>query len=392
MEPNTRPEVYQEMLIRCQKSIHLRWVGLGVMFAVAAILATWAGYSLVPAILISAFVAAYNLAGQLYVREFQHSNWALAPRGPQNLLEALALLDMVVIAMCILVSGGATSPFLPAYLVYLPLAMLGLPRMRGILAGVIALILLNLMIWLPFLKVLQPLFPTMAVQEILAGDFMFVVQQSLHHSTYIVLAVAITQAGIQQNQAILAQQRKLTEQTEAKARTDELTRLFNRRHFLHVLEEQVAIWICDRKPFSVLMTDLDNYKEYNDQYGHLAGDNALRELAEVVRAILRVDDMAFRYGGDELAIVLPGTSVHEAAAVAERIRRAVAAHAFTTPEGTETKITMSIGVAGFPADARTMDGLISRADEALFNAKEERNAVRVARGLITEYLPRSAHK
>lgn len=389
MEPNTRPEVYQEMLIRCQKAIHLRWVGLGVLFAIATVLATWVGYSLLPAILIAVFVGAYNLVGQLYVREFQHSNWALAPRGPQNLLEVLVLLDVVIIALCILASGGAASLFLPVYLVYLPLASLGLTRVRGILAGIIALILMNLVIWLPYLGILQPLFQTPDVQKILAGDFPFVFQQSLHHSSYLVLAVAISQAGIQQNQAILAQQRKLTEQTEAKARTDELTRLYNRRHFLHVLEEQVAIWICDRKPFSVLMTDLDHYKEYNDQYGHLAGDNALRELSEVVRAILRMDDMAFRYGGDELAIVLPGTSVHEAAAVAERVRRAVAAHSFATPEGSGTKITMSIGVAGFPADGRTIDGLISRADEALFSAKEERNAVRVAKTESNWYTPKT---
>lgn len=389
MEPNTRPEVYQEMLIRCQKAIHLRWVGLGVLFAVAAALATYVGYSLTPAIIIAAFVGAYNLVGQLYVREFQHSNWALAPRGPQNLLEVLVLLDVLVIATSILASGGAASLFLPVYLVYLPLASLGLTRLRGILVGAIALVLLNLVIWLPYLGVVQPVLQTPDVQKLLVSDYLFVFQQSLHHSSYLILAVAISQAGIQQNQAILAQQRKLTEQTEAKARTDELTRLYNRRHFLHVLEEQVAIWICDRKPFSVLMTDLDHYKEYNDQYGHLAGDNALRELSEVVRTILRVDDMAFRYGGDELAIVLPGTSVHEAAAVAERVRRAVAAHSFPTPEGAGTKITMSIGVAGFPADGRTIDRLISRADEALFSAKEERNAVRVAKVVGNELPSRS---
>lgn len=388
MEPSTRPEVYQEMFNRCRLAIKLRWVGAGVIFAVAAVLSAFVGYSLITSIFIAAFVGSYNLIGYLSLNELKNRNWSLAPRGPKRLLDTLLVLDLLTIAVSIWVSGGSTSHFLPAYLVFLPLASLALPRTQTAILSLVAVGLLNLVIWLPYFGILPPVFLTSGVHNLLVSNLAYAMQQSLYHSLFIILAVLTAQVGIHQNQILLAIQQKLTEQTEVKARTDELTRLYNRRHFMHVLEEQVAIWICDRKPFSVLMTDLDHYKEYNDQYGHLAGDNALRELSDVVRSILRLEDMAFRYGGDELAIILPSTSLHEAAAVGERVRRAVAAHVFVTPDGDNAKITMSIGVAAFPTDGRTIDQIISRADKALFFAKEERNAIRIAEDQAGWYIPK----
>ncbi len=119
------------------------------------------------------------------------------------------------------------------------------------------------------------------------------------------------------------------------------------------------------RQLAVLMMDLDSFKGYNDRHGHPAGDALLYEAATAIYGAARSDDRVYRYGGDEFALILPGTSIAEAERVGERIRRAVAALTADSPN----PVTITIGVAGSPHDATDRAGLIEAADVALFFGK-----------------------
>ena len=157
---------------------------------------------------------------------------------------------------------------------------------------------------------------------------------------------------------------------------DGLTGLFNRRALDRRLEHAVAAALRDETPLSVIVLDTDCFKDYNDRYGHLAGDDALRCLARVMRANVRHEDMCFRYGGEEFVILLPGQNSSQALVMAERIREAYrngSASEFG-PGG-----TVSLGVAEF-REGDTGNTLLARGDAALYHAKEQgRDRVELAR-------------
>ena len=183
--------------------------------------------------------------------------------------------------------------------------------------------------------------------------------------------------------------------------TDGLTGLFNHRYFYERLEQELARARRYGTPVSLLLIDLDDFKAFNDRHGHLAGDAVLREMAKVLGSELRAKlDIAARYGGEELAIILPNTPMmavtdtqmevdlagrlakpgdadappapgHSGGAeeVAERIRRRVAATHFTGGDGTRlSRLTVSIGVAVFPHRTSSPEDLVGTADAALYKA------------------------
>ncbi len=151
---------------------------------------------------------------------------------------------------------------------------------------------------------------------------------------------------------------------------DELTRIHNHRFFHHSLTQALSSAQRYRFPLSVLLMDLDNFKQYNDLYGHLAGDQVLRVLGGFLSKLIRSGDMVARYGGEEFAFILPHTHKRGALAMAEKLRREVESLEFD-PKGVgpSTHLTTSIGVASFPQDARSKDELLRRADNALYKAK-----------------------
>jgi diguanylate cyclase (GGDEF)-like protein len=151
----------------------------------------------------------------------------------------------------------------------------------------------------------------------------------------------------------------------ALANVDGLTGLYVRRYFDLRVTEEIERARRFGTSFALVMLDLDDFKRLNDTYGHLVGDRALREVAAVAQRQLRGVDLAARYGGEELAFLLPRTSLADAHAVAERIRAAIAAHDF----GGQT-ITASLGVAGWTeAGVEDPERLVERADAALYRAK-----------------------
>ena len=159
------------------------------------------------------------------------------------------------------------------------------------------------------------------------------------------------------------------EEARREAVTDDLTALYNRRACDKRLAEEVDRAQRYGRPLSVLMMDVDHFKAVIDRYGHPGGDLVLKQVAQRLARQLRQVDVAARYGGEEFMVILPETPGESAVLVADRIRRAIAAETVAMPSGDEVPVTVNIGVASFPDDADTRDGLISAADRALYAAK-----------------------
>jgi diguanylate cyclase (GGDEF)-like protein len=151
---------------------------------------------------------------------------------------------------------------------------------------------------------------------------------------------------------------------------DEKTGLYNFREFQRRLHEEWSRAVRYATPLSLVMLDLDHFKEINDALGHQAGDRVLREFATLVTGGARANDVAARWGGEEFAIILPHTEADMAERVAERIRSAVGDFVFLADER-PTRLTVSAGVAMWPSPAVvTIDDLVRRTDRALYAAKE----------------------
>jgi diguanylate cyclase (GGDEF)-like protein/putative nucleotidyltransferase with HDIG domain len=164
---------------------------------------------------------------------------------------------------------------------------------------------------------------------------------------------------------------------QAEARIDPKTGLYNTRHFASVLQSELNRARRFERPLSLIMADLDLLRDINNTYGHLAGDEVLRGIARVFRQELRHYDVPSRFGGEEFSILLPETEPEEALAIAERVRRAVAAQRFEVETSNEPiRATISMGVASFPRDADEVNELVHHADLAVYRAKlQGRNRV-----------------
>lgn len=152
--------------------------------------------------------------------------------------------------------------------------------------------------------------------------------------------------------------------------TDEHTGLFNARHLRQLLPAEVERSRRFQHSLSLLFIDLDRFKQVNDTYGHLVGSALLSEVGELLRTQIRGVDFAFRYGGDEFAIMLIETDADGARLAAERVRDAFRSKVFLKNHGQSLKLTASIGIATFPVDADEADDLIAAADRAMYRVKE----------------------
>ena len=166
------------------------------------------------------------------------------------------------------------------------------------------------------------------------------------------------------------------EETRKKVLTDPLMGIKNRRALKMRLKEMIGLFKRKGKPFTFLMMDIDHFKKINDTYGHSVGDKVLKAMASVIRKTLREYDELFRYGGEEIAAILPETKIEEGVKVAERIRKAVSSVNFVTRSGKFT-VTISIGATEVK-EGDTEDSIVERADKALYRAKNKgRNRVEV---------------
>ena len=210
-----------------------------------------------------------------------------------------------------------------------------------------------------------------------AYDYIFKPFEDLGLVTEVVTRAMDKMELIFQNRQLiqnLEQSNKMMEQsnellTELAIR-DGLTQLYNHRHFMDLLNEELARSVRYERKLCLIMLDVDHFKAFNDTQGHPAGDEVLKILADIINSRLRDVDRSARYGGEEFVILLPETDWKDGMVVAEDIRVQVENYPF---EGRETqpmgKVTISFGIAEFPADGSDVTSLVKRADEALYMAK-----------------------
>ena len=193
---------------------------------------------------------------------------------------------------------------------------------------------------------------------------------------------ASEQAMSQANEGLqrqLAEIHVLKEQLHDQANRDSLTGLFNRRYLQATLERELARCRRNGTPMTLMMLDIDHFKSINDRYGHVAGDEVLRQMGEVLKNGARQEDVPCRFGGEEFVLLLPDMPLEVAFARAEILRATFAEVSVPSPRG-EVRTTVSIGVATFPRNGNTVDELTHSADLALYAAKRHgRNGVRAYR-------------
>lgn len=157
---------------------------------------------------------------------------------------------------------------------------------------------------------------------------------------------------------------------------DPLTGLYNRRYLLETMEHEISRSSRKKSEMGLMMIDLDYFKKFNDTYGHDIGDFILAEFGRLIQLIIREEDIACRYGGEEFTLMLPETGKNDTLKVAEKIRNHIQAHKFYFNNKSYAPITLSIGIAVFPHDGKTTSTLLKQADEALYQAKDQgRNQV-----------------
>jgi diguanylate cyclase (GGDEF)-like protein len=170
--------------------------------------------------------------------------------------------------------------------------------------------------------------------------------------------------------AIAIENAMLFQRAEQLTITDDLTKLFNSRYLNLYLTREIKRTKRHAAPLAVIFLDLDGFKSINDQYGHLAGSRTLTEVGSILSRSVRETDTIARYGGDEFVVVLPETPAAGAMVIAERIRRAIECYTFLESQGLAARLSASFGIACYPDHALTPEGLIQKADQAMYRVKE----------------------
>lgn len=194
----------------------------------------------------------------------------------------------------------------------------------------------------------------------------FVTHKSISNDDIRMLMMFVNQAGL------AIEKSSLYEKVLIKSDTDSLTGLWNHAYFQQMLEQLLNRSKEDGECLSLIMIDMDDFKVFNDRWGHQKGDSALVQIAKIFKEASRKLDYICRYGGEEFAIILPKTNIKDALAIAERIHASVGSFHFEIGLGTPPqKITLSLGVATFPNHAHYKSELIQAADKALYQAKKQ---------------------
>lgn len=151
--------------------------------------------------------------------------------------------------------------------------------------------------------------------------------------------------------------------------TDDLTKIYNRRYFFELAERELERSRRSGDPLAVVLFDIDDFKLVNDNHGHLAGDRVLQEMCKACQVVVRPYDVFARFGGEEFIFLLPDTDEQQAKAFSERLRQLIARHIIPY-NNINLQITISVGMTVFYPGGGTLDDLISRADSALYKAKD----------------------
>ncbi len=209
-------------------------------------------------------------------------------------------------------------------------------------------------------------------------ELLWILADASHAVAYNLLRTLTSR--LRSGNTLLLREREQAELYRFHATIDALTGLFNRFWMDRMLLRQMERARVGHEPLSLLLVDVDHFKAFNDQHGHVAGDGALRSVASAMRESVRPTDLVARYGGEEFAVLLPGAQLEQAGEVAERVRRAVRTASMVHLDGRPLPgVTVSLGVAEMPEGATSPAGFVEVADRALYRAKEAgRDRVAVA--------------
>lgn len=364
-----------------------RWIVIGIIFLCGLITAVaYANFkqfsellelTRMP-ILIFLIMIAYN--------SFYHWGWHSIPRFWKThisfLIKLQFFIDILAVTALIHYTGGISSWFWGLYIIFtLGLTYLIPSQKEVIKVGIFASLCYTLLIFLEYLYII----PTVKLT--------FIDSTVQHNINFVLIAwfwVNLTNICT----ALISTYMHGKEKTAVKEKivTDGLTGLYNRRYFDHILNSEIARAERYGRIVSLLMIDIDDFKVFNDTFGHTAGDDLLKIISSVLKLNVRGGstpfdiDVVCRYGGEEFSVILPETGEKGSLETAKRIREKLNEHinhAFITAErlresvknasssSSKKGVTISIGVASFPLHAKTSSLLISKADEALYKAKNE---------------------
>jgi diguanylate cyclase (GGDEF)-like protein len=213
-----------------------------------------------------------------------------------------------------------------------------------------------------------------------SGDYSYEEAINMGASDFVIKPVRLEELLLRLKRVLkernLTQERvRMMEKLQRLAITDGLTKLHNSRSFYSQLEVEVDRYNRYKHPLSLLLLDIDQFKNYNDTFGHLEGDKVLVRISQMIKSCLRKLDTAYRYGGEEFTVILPETSCEEALLVAERIRNVVQDDVFRPEKRKKISITISIGATQYNENEE-LSAFIQRADKAMYLSKQKgRNRV-----------------
>ncbi|MEN8223391.1 MAG: GGDEF domain-containing protein [Acidobacteriota bacterium] len=281
-----------------------------------------------------------------------------------NSLQSLAAVqidfDFVLLSIIVFISGGVNSPVLILYIFYIMISTFIVSHEKSIRNTSVAIILVSAIFFSDN-----------------AFDIPKRIAEMISYDIILLLAYFISShlsSNLRENREILQELLKKTRDLSIK---DGLTGLYNQTHFFQMLEDHMKKAKRYNEVFSLLLFDVDNFKNYNDNNGHINGSGALKRVGRIITDTFRTFDIAARYGGDEYVIFLPNTDKIGAFLAGDRLRERIAKSKFPgmekQPKGC---VTISMGIASFPEDADTREMILDKADKALYYSKENgRNKV-----------------
>jgi diguanylate cyclase (GGDEF)-like protein len=209
-------------------------------------------------------------------------------------------------------------------------------------------------------------FPAMKDQEAMGAVALYSVEQARYTDEHLrLLEMLIQPVSDALHNALLFENARQT------ALTDSLTGLPNMRAFGIFFDREAGLASRSQHPVSILVVDLDEFKQVNDTFGHIVGDRVLQNIGHVLRRQLRENDMLARYAGDEFVILLPMTDHEQACHVVTRIQTAIGQYFYTTADGDKVSVTASIGAATIPADGQSFEELMMQADKRMYRSKDD---------------------
>jgi diguanylate cyclase (GGDEF)-like protein len=264
--------------------------------------------------------------------------------------------DLVALSMIVLFSGGLNSPIIAMFIVYIMITTFLTDyhkAFRNTLTAIVLLLVITL------LQNSGNFFSSRQIMAMLTFDIMFIFTYSV--SGYL-------SKNLHSNEALL---KELLKQTQELSISDGLTGLYNQMHFFELLNLETIKSQRHKLSYSLIMFDVDHFKNYNDHNGHMHGSETLKSIGTIMKNKFRATDLLAKYGGDEFVIILPQTDKVGAYLAAERLRESIEKQVFP---GAETqplkKLTISIGLSAYPEHGLSDEEILNRADKALYFAKE----------------------